>query len=148
MKKLTALLGLAAITMHNSNIFGTGKNYAKLDEDQLQKIEDALAAEPAAEDPEAMQNLQSQLDATTASVSGLHDAISEALALNGLQITKDQTPADAIALLGSTCKEYGASKERGHNKPENTGQEPPEEPQEVYAFENVMNDMSKYPTLK
>lgn len=147
MKKLTALLGLTAITMHNSNIFGTGKNYAKLDEDQLQKIEDALAAE-GGPDATIVENLQNELTTAQTAASGMEEAVTAALELNGLQITEGQSAVEAIALLAQTCKEYGASKERGHSKPENNGKEKEEETPETYAFENVLNDMSKYPTLK
>ena len=124
MKKLTALLGLTAITMHNSNIFGTGKNFAKLDEDQLQKIEDALET-PAAETPD-VENLKTELANAAAAEAGMQEAVTAALELNGLTIEKGQSAAEAIALLGATCKQYGESKERGHTTPENNGKEKPE----------------------
>lgn len=149
MKKLTTLLGVATIPMHNSNVFGTGKNYAKLDEDQLQLIEKGLETAEGA-DPAVVEGLKNDLSAAQAAESSMHDAVSVALKLNGLEIAEGQSAVEAIALLAQTCKEYGASKERGHTKPENDGKEKPDnttDPSANFAH-NKIYDESKYTTLK
>lgn len=126
MKKLTALLGITAITMHNSNIFGTGKNFAKLDEDQLQQIDDALD-NPSTADASVVENLQSELSTAQLAESGMQEAVTAALELNGLQLAEGQNAVEAIALLGAKCKQYGTSKDRGHQKPDNDGAEKPDD---------------------
>lgn len=122
MKKLTALLGLAAIQMHNANIFGTGKNYAKLDEEQLQKIEDALGETSSEEATQTIADLQAQVSNLQASENSVQEAVTTALQINGLALEEGQTVMDAITLLGTKCHEYGTAKTT-HNIPGSDGKD-------------------------
>ncbi len=148
MNKLLAVLGLASFTFHSNFWDVSGKKHVKLQEEDLQKIEDALEKNATGEDATALADLQTQVSGFEANETAVQEALTNALTLNGMTSAEGQSVAEAITALGAKCKEYGISKDRGHNKPENNGEEKPEETQETYAFENVLNDMSKYPTLK
>lgn len=147
MNKLLAVLGLASFTFH-SNFWNGGNKHVKLEEEDLQKIEDALEKNATGEDATALADLQNQVSGFEANENAVQEALTNALTLNGMTIAEGQSVAEAITALGAKCKEYGTSKDRGHNKPDNNGKEKEEETPETYAFENVLNDMSKYPTLK
>lgn len=146
MKKLTALLGLASITLHNSNIFGTGKNYAKFDEEQLQKIEDGLAKTGTEEDAQTIADLQNDILNFQNSETSVQEALTEALQLNGIDAVEGQSVAEAITALGAQCKQYGDAKAT-HTLPQNDGKENEEDADPVYGFEQVLNDESKYAKL-
>lgn len=114
MKKLTALLGLAAIQMH-SNIFG-GAAHARFSQEQLDTIEGALENAGQSDQSETIEGLNSQITKLNETVSGLQatdtavqDALTQAFEANGLTLEEGQTPIDAIALLGAKCKEYGSA---------------------------------------
>lgn len=124
MNKLLAVLGLQAFALQ-SNFWGGGKAFVKLDEDQLQSIEEALEKTGSAEDAQTITDLQGQVTAFEGKETEVQEALTAALTLNGLNVEEGQSPAEAIAALGAKCKEYGDSKNRhtfaGHN-----GQEAPE----------------------
>lgn len=107
MKKLIALLGLAEITMH-SNIFG-GAAHARLNQEQLQTVEDALENAGENDQTETITNLQTQVSTFEAGNISVENALAEAFEANGLVLEEGQTVTDAIALLGTTCKEYGSA---------------------------------------
>ena len=148
MNKLLAVLGFASFTFHGNFWDVSGKKHVKLQEEDLQKIEDALEKNAAGEDATALADLQAKITGYEANETAVQEALTNALTMNGLEFAEGQTVVDAIASLGTTCKEYGASKDRGHNQPKNDGQEKAEDEAPTYAFENVMSDMSKYPTLQ
>jgi len=127
--KLTALLGLATLAFHSSV---WAKNHVRLTEEECQKLEDHLEAQPE-NNTEELTNLQTKFDtlqekynALEGSNSTLSTAITTALELNGLTAeTENATPEEAVALLGTKCKEYGSSENR-HAFPKNDGKEKPE----------------------
>lgn len=114
MNKLLAVLGMQAFVFHN-NFWGTGEAHVKLDNKQLQMIEDALEkkeGENATENNTAdLTELQAQVAGFQASEAAVQEALTAALTLNGIEATQGQSVAEAIAALGTTCKEYGDSTE-------------------------------------
>lgn len=117
--KICALLALNQIELH-SNFFGNKKPTAKLDEEQLQSIEDALAQN----DTSALQTTITAHEATIATMqtdrTNAENALSEAFSMNGLDLPEGTSVAEAIATLGTKCKEYGASKNT-HSIPQTNG---------------------------
>lgn len=114
MKKLTALLGLAAIQMH-SNIFG-GAAHARFSQEQLDTIEGALENAGQSDQSQTIEGLNTQISNLNETITGhaatetaVQDALAQALEANGLTLEAGQTPIDAIALLGAKCKEYGSA---------------------------------------
>jgi hypothetical protein len=112
MKKLLAVLGLQAFTFHN-NFWGSGEAHVKLDNKQLQLIEDALEKNanetPANEDAKTLEDLQAQVSGFEAKETAVQEALTAALGLNGIETTEGQSVAEAITALAAKCKEYGSS---------------------------------------
>lgn len=112
MKKLLAVLGLQAFTFHN-NFWGSGEAHVKLDNKQLQLIEDALDKTPtenkASEDATTLEDLQTKVSGFEAKETAIQEALTAALNLNGIEATEGQSVAEAITALGTKCKEYGSS---------------------------------------
>lgn len=120
--KLTALLGLAEITLH-SGTFSMGTPFAKLNEEQLDLIENALAKDQE-NDIIALQN---QLTEATSKASAFEKittetakAIETAMQTAGLE--KQEGMIENINLLAEKCKEFGEDKNR-HSFPDNNGKE-------------------------
>lgn len=111
--RIVALLGLSEMVLH-SNLFG-GKAFAKLSEDELEKINAALEEK----DTKA---LEEELAAGKENMAALQDAVEQALEHAGLEAKG--TLQENIVLLGEKCREYGDSKNR-HNFPENNGKDEP-----------------------
>ena len=112
--KLTALLGLAEITLH-SGTFSMGTPFAKLNEEQLDLIENAIIT------------LQNQLTEATSKASAFEKittetakAIETAMQTAGLE--KQEGMIENINLLAEKCKEFGEDKNR-HSFPDNNGKE-------------------------
>ncbi|EKB60752.1 hypothetical protein [Bergeyella zoohelcum] len=119
--KLSALLGLSEIVL-NAGIFGNKKPFAKLDEDDLAKVEEALEDSETESLREELNQSKENLATEKQTVSAVENAVEQALQLAGL--TAKETLVENIALLGEKCKEYGDSKNR-HSTPENNGTEEP-----------------------
>lgn len=120
--KLTALLGLAEITLH-SGTFSMGTPFAKLNEEQLDLIENALAKEQEND----IITLQNQLTEATSKASAFEKittetakAIETAMQTAGLE--KQEGMIENINLLAEKCKEFGEDKNR-HSFPDNNGKE-------------------------
>jgi hypothetical protein len=111
--RIVALLGLSEMVLH-SNLFG-GKAFAKLSEDELEKINAALEEK----DTKA---LEEELAAGKENMASIQDAVEQALEHAGLEAKG--TLQENIVLLGQKCREYGDSKNR-HNFPENNGKDEP-----------------------
>lgn len=125
--KITALLGLAQLTLH-SGITGMGKPVAKLTEEDLEKIENALENN---ENIEALQQKLSDAEASSATfekvVAETAQAVENAMETAGLE--KQEGLVENINLLGEKCKEFGESKDR-HSFADNNGKD--EEGKEKY----------------
>lgn len=120
--KLTALLGLAEITLH-SGTFSMGTPFAKLNEEQLDLIENALAKD---QENDTI-TLQNQLTEATSKASAFEKittetakAIETAMQTAGLE--KQEGMIENINLLAEKCKEFGEDKNR-HSFPDNNGKE-------------------------
>ena len=120
--KLTALLGLAEITLH-SGTFSMGTPFAKLNEEQLDLIENALAKDHENDTI----TLQNQLTDATSKASAFEKittetakAIETAMQTAGLE--KQEGMIENINLLAEKCKEFGEDKNR-HSFPDNNGKE-------------------------
>ena len=129
---LTALLALTNIDLH-SNFFGNKKPTAKFDEEQLQNIEDALAEK----DTTGLQSTITAHEATIATMttesSNLENALSEAFSLNSLEMPEGTSTAEAIAILGTKCKEFGDNKST-HSLIKNDGIDKGEGDQLVHGY--------------
>lgn len=126
MKKLLAVLNLQAFTFHN-NFWGSGEAHVKLDNKQLQLIEDALeenAENTENEDAKTLEDLQAKVSGLEAKETAVQEALTAALNLNGIEAKEGQSVAQAIADLGAKCKEYGDSNET-HSIIKTTGVEKP-----------------------
>lgn len=117
--KLTALLGLAQIELH-SGAFGFNKPFAKLSEEELSKIEQALLEDKSQEHQETIQALEDEKALMQEKLTAMETAVATALLTAGLEASENLI--DNITQLGEKCKEYGSSKER-HSFPENDGEE-------------------------
>lgn len=102
MKRVLAALGIQAFVFH-SNFFKNEKKHVRLNEEELQKIEDALEKQTSAEDAETLATLQANETAT-------QEALSAAFELHGLKTVEGQTVAEAVEALSAKCTEYGQSK--------------------------------------
>jgi len=120
-KLLCALLALTDIEFH-SNFFGNKKPTAKLDEEQLQSIEDALAKN----DTSALQTTIDEQNTTISTMqtekTDMENALSEAFSINGLDLPEGTSVAEAIAALGTKCKEFGSAKNT-HSIPRTDGKD-------------------------
>lgn len=130
--KFTALLGLSTLSFHSN--FGFGKNHVRLTEEECQKLEDHLSADPPAENQQQLTELQAKFDTLqnnynqlNATNTAVNTALETALSLNDLkgEVGATATTDEAIALLGTKCKEYGSSQNR-HSFPANNGETPAE----------------------
>lgn len=117
--KFTALLGLSTLSFHSN--FGFGKNHVRLTEEECQKLEDHLSAEPVADNQQPLLDLQAKFDTLqnsynelNASNTAVNTALETALNLNDLkgELGATATNDEAIALLGTKCSEYGKSDNR------------------------------------
>lgn len=146
-KLLSAVLALASIELH-SNFFGNKKPTAKFDEDQLQSIEDALAKN----DTSALQNQITEHESTISGMqtekTNTENAISDAFSMNKLELPEGASMAEAIAILGTKCQEYGSSNHT-HSLTHTDGIDKDEnEDESVNYAHNKAFDESKYTTLK
>lgn len=128
--KITALLGLAQLTLHSgvAGAMGLAKPVAKLTEEDLEKIENALG------NIENVEALQQKLSDATAKAETYEkitaetaQAVENAMETAGLE--KQEGLIENINLLGEKCKEFGESKDR-HSFAENNGKD--EEGKEKY----------------
>lgn len=149
--KLVAALGLQTLNIQ-SGLFGANA-HARLDEEQLQKLEDQLSSVGGdVELQTKFDELQNSFNTLQSDKDGLQSAVSDALETNGLtkELQKGATGVQAIELLGSKCKEYAGSKNR-HSFPLNDGannEEPDEDPSNDYQHNKIMSGQFNYPTLK
>lgn len=122
--KLTGLTGQQAIELHNS-FFGNKKPFAKLDEDQLQSIENALETTDTSALTSTIEGHEATILTLNTTQSETQNALDQALQLNGIKVPEGSTTAQAIIVLGQKCEEYGSSNNR-HVDPKNDGNEKPE----------------------
>lgn len=120
--KITQVLGLVEIDLH-SNLFGNKQPFAKLTEEDLAKIENALNEIPNVE--EKTKELKEQVEQLT-EINKAHqeqgeliaEAVKNAIETAGLE--QQESLAENIVLLGAKCKEYGESNNR-HSFVNNNG---------------------------
>ena len=142
MKRVLAVLGVQAFVFH-SNFFKNEKKHVRLNEEELQKIEDALEKQTSAEDAETLATLQ-------ANETEVQEALTAAFELHGLKTVEGQTVAEAVEALSAKCTEYGESKNQ-HSFHKTDGKDKQED-EEVensadYAHNQVFNE-DKFKTLK
>jgi hypothetical protein len=125
-QKLLAVLAISAFEFH-SNFFGNKKPFAKLDEEQLQKIEDALAEKDTSALEKTIAEQANTITGLTTSATEIESAVNQALQLNGIdELGEDTTIGEAIAALGAKCKEYGDATST-HTIVDTDGKEKPDE---------------------
>ena len=108
-QKLTALLALGTIELH-SNFFGTKEPFAKLTEEQLTQLEDALEERDVTALETKISELENKVKALTTDKGLVTEALQQAYEHNGLQIAENATMAESIATLGEKCKEFATAK--------------------------------------
>lgn len=141
--KLCALLALSQIDLH-SNILGTKKPVAKLDEEQLQTLEDALAGNETY--AEKIKEHEATIDSLKNEATSAEDAISAAISAHGIELEEGASISEKIAALDNKCKEYGNSNHT-HSIPQTDGKETKneeEDPSANYEHNKVMQDNSKF----
>lgn len=126
---LVALLGIAQMELH-ANFFGK-KSFAKIDEEQLETIENALQNTDSTELKQKIQTLEKEKETLASKVSEMEqsqkqteNALEQALSANGL--TPKESVVESIVMLGEKCKEYGDA-DPIHTLPKNDGKSAPEE---------------------
>lgn len=149
--KLAGIIGLQELTIH-SGLFGANA-HCRLDEKQLQKLEDHLSAGGATENLQTkFDSLQTSFNTLQAEKDGLQNAVTQALELNNLtsELQENATGLQGVELLGKKCKEFGASNNR-HSFPPNDGKEKNDaspDPSKEYQHYKMLTDKSKFPILK
>lgn len=118
-KKITALLGITEITM-NTGVFGNKQSFAKMTQEDLEKIENALNGSESEDLNNKLKVLTKDLNAEKQKNSDYENAVEQALQHAGLK--SEDNLVQSIALLGEKCKEYGESTNR-HSFPENNGED-------------------------
>lgn len=122
---LTALLAVEKIDLH-AGIFGQKKPYAKLEEDALEKIEEALENKGV--------DAQKELDS-------IKNAVEQTVELTKIK-AKDSI-VETIAELAKTCDAYARSTNR-HSIVENNGTEEPTTPQLVGGYLDLNDEHNQY----
>ncbi|WP_300685506.1 hypothetical protein [Chryseobacterium sp.] len=147
--KLAAVLGLQTITIQ-SGLFGANA-HTRLDEEQLQKLEDQLSSSGGDDLQTNFDALQISFNTLKGEKEGLQSAVTQALELNGLtdQLKENATSINAVELLGAKCKEYGGATNR-HNFVKNTGeyQDDTPDPAQNYQHNRVMTEKFNFPKIK
>ena len=148
--KLTALLALAQIDMH-SNFFGNKKPVAKLDQDQLEAIEKGLEQNDVSALTSEIEAKGNEITALTATATLVSDAVNQALQMNAIELPENATEAEAIALLATTCKEYGEATTITHSVAGTDGKEKAQNPEaliEGYIDPNDDHNKQYFNTTK
>lgn len=117
-KNIVALLGLAEIQLH-SNFFG-GKNFAKLSEEELEKLDAAIEKADVNELETKIAELEKEKATLKAENASFLEALEQALSHNNMKA--ESTVAESIVSLGKQCKAYGESNNR-HNVVDNDGED-------------------------
>ncbi len=110
--------GVTEVSLKNG-IFG-GKPFVSFNEEQLEKIEKALAVQSNEELQQSVTALMAENAEMKATSETVTTAVNKALGLNGLE--QKETLAESVELLGTTCKEYGEKKPT-HTITKNDGKE-------------------------
>lgn len=147
MKKHTLLLGVLGLSVleTHSGVMSS-KSHVRLTEEELDKVEKALEANDVSGLNQTIADQKEKISNHEKSEGELKESLAAAFAANKLEMG-DMNPKDAIAHLSAKCKEYGESKNT-HSTPPTNGQNNNGDPAPKYAFEEAVNDTSKYPVLK
>lgn len=125
--RLLAILALNEITAKRPLMGGEAKY--SFSEEQLEKIESALAEKDTTEMENQLASLKEEQKQWNEELSKLTQSVSQALTDNKLEASEDLIAN--ISLLGKTCKEYG-EKNNFHTPLSNDGKEKGE-------FDSVVN---------
>ncbi|WP_312390849.1 hypothetical protein [Chryseobacterium sp.] len=147
MNKHTLVLGVLgkSVLETHSNIVGS-KAHVRLTEEELDKVETALKANDVSGLNQTIADQKVKISTHEKFDGELKESLTAAFAANKLEMG-DMSPKDAIAHLSAKCKEYGEAKNT-HSTPPTDGQNNNGDPAPKYAFEEAVNDTSKYPVLK
>ncbi len=147
MKKVLAVLGLQTLTFQSNFWDKGGEAYVKMNKEQIEKI-DAAIPDETPEGSEDLAKLQGKITGFQNNETAVQEALTAALKLNGIDAVEGQSPAEAIAALGTKCKEFGDSKET-HSLANTDGKDknPDADQSAKYAHNQVFND-DKFKTLK
>ncbi|CEN54432.1 hypothetical protein [Capnocytophaga canis] len=136
--KLAAVLAVTEIVAKKPLMGGEAK--ASFTEEQLEKIENALAEKDTSALEQELATLKEEKSQFQEEVSGFRASVTQALTDNKLEASEDLN-AD-IALLGKTCKEYG-DKGNGHTPTPNDGKEKENEFEGVVDMNDAHNQSVK-----
>ena len=131
--KLAAVLAVTEIVAKKPVLGGEAK--ASFTEEQLEKIENALAEKDTSALEQELATLKEEKSQYQEEVNGFRASVTQALTDNKLEASEDLNVD--IALLGKTCKEYGDARPNP-TLPTNNGKEPKEN--ELYDGVVNMND--------
>lgn len=127
MKYTNILQVLAVETLElHSGVFGSKKPFAKLTEEDLEKLDKSLAEPTNATEIEALKQRITELENENAvfekTLAETTAEVEKAIETAGLE--KQSGLIENISHLGAKCKEYGESSDR-HTFAENNGKEEP-----------------------
>lgn len=136
-KFLSLVLGVTALEF-NTPLMG-GKKTTKLDEEQAEKIEEALALTDQLK--EENQALKAHAERMKTSLKEVRKALDDALKSNNLEWPKDIV--SGITALGDQCKKYAESKNSHSFTPVQGSDDDPreDEPKLVGGYMNPDDDI-------
>lgn len=141
---LLSVLGLSVLETHSGVM--SSKSHVRLSEDELDKVEKALEANDVTALNTTIKEQKEKISGHEKFDGDLKNSLTAAFAENKLDMG-DMSPTDAIAALSAKCKEHGEAK-NSHSIPSNDGKDKNDVQTPKYAFEEAVNDTSKYPVLK
>lgn len=141
---LLGVLGLSVLETHSGVM--SSKSHVRFTEEELDKVEKALEANDVTALNTTIKEQETKISNHEKFDGELKESLTAAFAANKLEMG-DMSPKDAIAHLSAKCKEYGEATNT-HSTPPTNGQNNNGDQAPKYAFEEAVNDTSKYPVLK
>lgn len=138
-EKLLAVLCLDAIAFKKP-LFG-GQEKASFSEEELQKIEDALAEKDTSALEKEIESLKEEKSQYLQEVEAFKNTVNQALTDNNLSVSEDVTAN--ISLLSKTCKEYGLKRPTPTLIP-NNGQENSDKQKLIGGYLNPEDEHNKF----
>ncbi len=139
-----SVLGLSVLETHSGVM--SSKSHVRLSEEELDKVEKALEANDVTALNTTIKEQNDKISNYEKFDGELKESLTAAFAANKLEMG-DMSPKDAIAHLSAKCKEHGEATNT-HSIAKTDGLDKNDTETPKYAFEEAVNDTSKYPVLK
>ena len=143
-KNICAVLALDKIELHG-NILPGSQPVAKFNQAQLDKLEAALEEKDTSALDQKIKDQEATIATHESNETAITQAVKSAFEMNSLELPEGTSVAEAIATLGTKCKEYGDSTDT-HSlvKTDGLDKNSEEEPSANYEHNKVMFDKSKF----